>query len=101
MTWVEHLGAPEAGFKPFKHRKFVDRLTGTPAAMRAVLALTHDGLRGDASITPEAAAAFDSAVAKDAAAGGGDGASAVATVTLDYHAFHTSVVPKGKKAASK
>jgi len=99
MTWVEQLGAAGVGFKPLKHRKFVDRLTDAPAALRAVLALTHDAVRDGRTVSEAAAAAFDHA----AAGGGQGGGSPMATIALDYHAFHTSVVPEGagKKQAPK
>ena len=94
LDWAASLprGAGVDGmplFRPFKHRKFVERATGPLARM---LPLLPDAL--DVRLTP---ATFDIAAAKalSMAANAQD-----ASLTFDLHSFYTNVVPPVQQTGS-
>jgi hypothetical protein len=86
LTWIERLALPPHGFKPLKHRKFVESIrTSSPTEAAAWLRLTHDARIQD---DDSAVAAGEKAIMTLA-----DFASGTAAVNFDFHAFHSSVVP--------
>jgi hypothetical protein len=89
LTWIERLALPSHGFKPLKHRKFVESIrTSSPTEAAAWLRLTHDARIQD---DDSAVAAGEKVIMSlpDFAAG-------TAAVNFDLHAFHTSLVPPPK-----
>jgi len=93
LAWVERLRADNYRFKPFRHRKFVERLTAPLAQLLPVARLTSDArmpMAGAEDAMAAAAAAAEIAQAKA-------GITGLASLTLDLHAFHTAVIPTPKK----
>lgn len=87
MTWVD-ANTGSAGFKPFKHRKFIEKLEGDSTAILPTLRLAHDARVPLSSPCAE----WDQAVAK---------ATGSHTFTLDLHCFHTTVVPQKPKVPAR
>ena len=67
ITWVESLDIPRAGFKPVKHRKFLERVHPADASERAALLVNTSDDRI------------------------GAGAGSAGQLVFDSHLFHTTV----------
>lgn len=87
MVWVDEvLTAPATTahkLKPFKHRKFIEKATGSLAELAPLLRATHDArfpLTGSAPAFVEGLAAVAAS-------------EPPFTLPLDLHAFHTTTVP--------
>ncbi len=104
MAWFDALDVTEFGFKPLKHRKFVERVAGAPDDFRDVLPFIHDarfateGEPGPAFLAGlqaarEWVAAHAAAASQQAPTRAGDGSA----LALDLHGFHTAVVPPPAK----
>lgn len=88
MTWVDsHITSTT--FKPFKHRKFIERLEGTSTAVLPTLRIAHDvrvPLNGPCAVWEQAASHHS---------------KGTHSVMLDLHCFHTTVVPLKKKVGAQ
>lgn len=91
LAWVAGLKPVDFKFKPFKHRKFVDRLRAPVDQLLPALRLLSDARLPASGPSP----AYDAGVA--AALAHEDTKAGEAALSMDLHAFHTSVVPAKKK----
>lgn len=102
LDWFDALNVGPFGFRPAKHRKFVDRLEDDKGPAPALLPFLRS--------VSDLRIAHRGVQAQDAAARAGEeavmsmpGAGAKARLSLDIDTFHTSVVgapPQGKGGAA-
>ena len=93
IAWIEALGATDAGFRPLRHRKFVERVTAPVAALLPILRLTHDARFPPTGDSPAFEAACAAALASPDCAGG-----TPVTLVMDLHSFVTTVPAVVKKS---
>ena len=82
ISWMEAQEIARFGFKPVKHRKFVERAQPATAAERAALLLATQDV--------------ETAAAAAAEAGGNGGGG---ELRFDAHLFHTTMLARSAPAA--
>ncbi len=88
IDWIQSLQITPHSMTPFKHRKFVETITGPAEKVVRYLPFTHDAR---VSLDAGSIAGVEKAC-QQAAQSISASAAPNAKVSFDFHAFHSSVV---------